>query len=45
MTGDYLFIRQLTLMRFSCGAAISIQAEGKKFLEKHAVAPSAVRLC
>jgi hypothetical protein len=25
--------------------AISIQAEGKKLLEKHAVAPSAARLC
>ena len=29
---------------FSCGA-ISIQAEGKKLLEKHAIAPSAARLC
>ena len=25
--------------------AISIKAEGKKFLEKYAVAPSAARLC
>jgi hypothetical protein len=25
--------------------AISIQAEGKKLLEKHAIAPSAARLC
>jgi hypothetical protein len=25
--------------------AISIQAKGKKLLEKHAVAPSAARLC
>jgi hypothetical protein len=25
--------------------AISIQAEGKKLLEKHAIAPSAARVC
>ncbi|MBC8032497.1 MAG: hypothetical protein H7Z16_20605 [Pyrinomonadaceae bacterium] len=25
--------------------AISIQAEGKKLFEKHAIAPSAARLC
>jgi hypothetical protein len=25
--------------------AISIQAEGKRLLEKHAIAPSAARLC
>jgi hypothetical protein len=30
-------------MAFSCGDAISIQAEGKKLLEKHAIAPSAIR--
>jgi hypothetical protein len=31
-------------LAFSCGA-ISIQAEGKKLLEKDAIAPSAARLC
>jgi hypothetical protein len=32
-------------LAFSCGARISIQAEGKRLLEKHAIAPSAARPC
>src|SRR6185503_3735386 len=31
--------------RLQLRRAISIQAEGKKLLEKHAIAPSAARLC
>jgi hypothetical protein len=34
----------LLTLAFSC-SAISIQPEGKKLLEKHAIAPSAARLC
>ena len=47
--------RQLAVLRFSIARqhngglqlrrAISIQAEGMKLLEKHAIAPSAARLC
>ena len=32
-------------LAFSCGARSSIQAEGKRLLEKHAIAPSAARHC
>jgi len=47
--------RELPVLRFSIARqhngglqlrrAISIQAEGKELLEKHAIAPSAARLC
>src|SRR6185436_11632174 len=31
--------------RFTCGAGVSIQAEGKRLLEKHAIAPSDASAC
>ena len=40
----HVLMKRITLA-FRLGRAISIQAEGKKLLEKHAVAPSAARLC
>ena len=33
------------MIAFSCCARSNIQAEGKNLLEKHAIAPSAARLC
>jgi hypothetical protein len=32
-------------LAFTCGARSAFQAEGKKLLEKHAIAPSAASLC
>jgi hypothetical protein len=32
-------------MAFSCGARSAFKVEGKELLEKHAIAPSAARLC
>jgi hypothetical protein len=32
-------------MAFSCGARSTFTTEGNKLLEKHAIAPSAARLC
>jgi hypothetical protein len=46
------FLHSLTIetesnitLAFSCGARSAFNREGKRLLEKHAIAPSAARLC
>src|SRR5688500_5286097 len=38
-------IQKHRTMAFSCGARSASKLKGKKLLEKHAIAPSAARLC
>jgi len=37
--------RSCLTLAFSCGARSAFDREGKRLLEKHAIAPSAARLC
>jgi len=44
MLNPFVKRRDITL-RFSCGARSASKLKEKKLLEKHAIAPSAARLC